>query len=63
MREGYHEVFVSPFEKETDSEALRILEKIRECHPKESNWVEIKGGVEMLPNGKYRAFREHVKLE
>ena len=61
MHEVYHEVFVSPFHKETKDEALRVLQAIREAHPSTSGWKEIRGVVEQLPNGKYRAVREHAK--
>ncbi|MBO5179181.1 MAG: hypothetical protein J6B87_02390 [Clostridia bacterium] len=57
----YHEIFVSPFEKDTESEALRVLQAIREAHPASHGWEEIRGFAERLPNGKYRAVREHVK--
>ena len=55
----YHETFVSPFEKDTEGDALRVLDAIRECHPASSGWVEIRGFVEQLPNGKFRAVRVH----
>lgn len=55
------ETFVSPFEKETRADALRVLQAIRDAHPESSGWVEIDGGVEQLPNGKWRAFRVHEK--
>ena len=58
----YSEVFVSPFEKDTESEALRVLNSIREAHPASSGWEEVRGFVEKLPNGKYRAVREHKHI-
>ena len=57
----FREVFVSPFEKNTESEALRVLNDIREAHPASYGWQEVRGFVERLPNGKYRAVREHIK--
>ena len=48
----YRETFVSPFHKDTESEALRVLDAIREGHPASSGWVEIRGYVEKLPSGK-----------
>lgn len=51
--------FVSPFEKNTESDASKVLQSIRECHPKTDGWEEIRGFVEKLPSGKYRAVREH----
>ena len=60
MTENYfEEVFRSPFEKNTEEDALRVLEAIRSCHPAEYGWEEIKGFVEQLPNGKWRAVRHH----
>lgn len=61
-KEVYREVFVSPFQEETEGNALRILQQIRDAHPSEYGWKEIRGFVEKLPNGKYRAVREHVKF-
>ena len=55
----YRETFVSPFHKDTENEAYRVLEAIREGHPESSGWVEIKGYVERLPSGQYRAVRVH----
>lgn len=57
----FHEIFVSPFLKDTESEALRVLNAIREAHPARHGWREIRGFAERLPNGKYRAVREHIK--
>lgn len=57
----YKEKFISPYEKQTEEEALRVLNEIREAHPNSSGWVEVRGYVEKLPNGKYRAVREHEK--
>lgn len=62
MKEAYREVFVSPFHKETEGDALKVLQAIREAHPETSGWKEIRGVVEKLPDGKYRAVREHSKL-
>ena len=58
----YKEKFLSPMEKDTEKEALRVLNDIRESHPSSSGWREIQGYVEKLPNGKYRAVREHEKI-
>lgn len=60
-QEVYREVFVSPFEKDTEGDALRVLQDIRDAHPSASGWKEIQGFVEKLPNGKFRAVREHAK--
>lgn len=56
---NYTETFVSPFEKETKGEALRVLQSIRDVHSVEYGWVELEGFVEQLPNGKWRAVRVH----
>ena len=58
----YEETFVSPFEKETESAALEVLEAIREAHPASSGWIEIAGYAEQLSNGKWRAVRKHRKV-
>lgn len=60
-KEVYREVFVSPFEKDTEVDALKVLQEIRECHSAMYGWKEIRGFAEKLPNGKYRAVREHAK--
>lgn len=60
-KEVYQEVFVSPFEKDTEGEALRVLQEIRNSHSAMYGWKEIRGFVQELPNGKYRAVREHAK--
>lgn len=64
MREKiYEETFVSPFEQETEGDALRVLGEIRRAHSSEYGWVEIRGFAEHLPNGKWRAVRVHAKYE
>jgi hypothetical protein len=57
----YKETFTSPFEKDTEAEAQKVLEAIRSAHSEQHGWREIKGYIEPLPNGKFRAVREHVK--
>ena len=59
----FEEVFRSPFEKDTQSDALRTLEAIREAHPASSGWVEFAGYAEQLPNGKWRAVRHHAQYK
>ena len=58
----YEEIFESPYQKETKGDALKTLQAIRDAHPASSGWVEIKGFVEQLPNGKWRAVRHHKKV-
>lgn len=60
-REVYREVFVSPFERDTEEDALKVLQAIRENYSTMYGGEEIKGFVEKLPNGKYHAVREHAK--
>lgn len=57
----FEEKFVSPFEKENQSDALRVLDAIRAEHPASKGWVEEEGFAEQLPNGKWRAVRKHAK--
>jgi len=57
----FEEIFRSPFEQETESDALKVLQSIRECHDEANGWVEIIARAEQLPNGKWRAFRHHAK--
>ncbi len=57
----FEEIFRSPFEKNTEEDALRVLDQIRACHPAEYGWEEIEGFAEQLPNGKWRAVRHHIK--
>ena len=59
--ERFHEIFKSPFEKNTREEAMRVLDEIRAAHPASHGWREINARIEQLPNGKYRAVREHEK--
>lgn len=56
------EIFKSPFEKETEGDALDDLQEIRKKYPASSGWVELNAYVEKLPNGKWRAVRHHAKL-
>ena len=56
----YQETFRSPFEKNSEQEALKVLQAIRDAHPASAGWIEIKGEIEELPNGRYRAVREHA---
>lgn len=57
----FEETFISPFLKNTEGDALRVLTAIREAHPASSGWVEKRGFAEQLPNGKWRAVRQHAK--
>lgn len=59
----FEEVFRSPFEKDSQEEALQVLQEIREAHPSTSGWVEVTGYIEPLPNGKWRAVRHHAQYK
>ena len=62
-QEVFREIFRSPFEKETEDSALKVLQQIRAVHSAEYGWKEIRGFVEKLPNGKFRAVREHAQYK
>lgn len=55
------ETFESPFEKDTEEEALKVLDDIRKEHDSSHGWVEQYAYAEPLPNGKWRAVRRHAK--
>ena len=55
------ETIVSPFEKESKDDALKVLEEIRKVHDSRHGWFEVIGTVEQLPNGKWRAVRRHAQ--
>ena len=57
----FEETFVSPFEKDTKGDALRVLNEIRKAQDSAHGWIELEGFVEQLPNGKWRAVRHHAK--
>lgn len=59
----FSETFKSPFEKDTEAEALKVLDEIRSAHPAKDGWVEVSGYAEHLPNGKWRAVRSHRKYQ
>lgn len=59
----FEETFVSPFEKDTEDDAIRILDDIRASHDKASGWIEFSGHAIHLPNGKWKAIRHHAKYE
>ena len=57
---AYTENYVSPFQMDTEEEALKDLMKIREAKPASKGWTELLGYVEKLPSGKWRAVRLHT---
>lgn len=59
----FEERFVSPFQKETRSDALGVLEAIRNAHSPAYGWIELEGFVEQLPNGKWRAVCHHAQYK
>lgn len=58
----FEETFISPFEKDTEIDALKVLDDIRKEHDASQGWVERNAYVEQLPNGKWRAVRQHAKF-
>lgn len=61
MTKRFKETFVSPFGKETESDARRVLDKIREAHDAAHGWAEIDAYVEQRADGKWYAVRIHEK--
>lgn len=59
----YEETFKSPFERDTQADALKVLDAIRAAHPTSCGWVELDGYAEQLPNGKWRAVRKHAQYK
>jgi len=59
----FEETFESPFEKDTENDALEVLNKIRRTFSELYGYYEVKGFAEHLPNGKWRAVRHHAKYE
>ena len=59
----FEETFRSPFEKPTESDALKVLEEIRFSHPSNEGWVEISFKIEKTRNNMFRATRHHAKYE
>lgn len=57
----FEETFISPFEKETQGDALKVLDNIRKVHDESHGWVEFNGFAEQLSNGKWRAVRHHAQ--
>lgn len=57
----YKETFVSPFVKETNGEALKVLDAIRDNFPYSKGWKEISGFVEQYKGG-WRAVRVHERI-
>ena len=62
IERGKVDVYIT-CEKDTEDDALRVLDDIRSIHSSDYGWVEIKGFVEQLPNGKWRAVRHHVQYK
>lgn len=59
----YEETFRSPFEKDTESDALGVLDEIRATHSSKHGWVEISSRIEKTPDNKFVAVRQHAKYE
>lgn len=58
----FKETFRSPFGKETESDALKVLDSIREAHSEKDGWREIEGYAEKRADGKWYAIRIHEKI-
>ena len=56
---NYDQKVISLLEKETREEALKVLDELRAMFPKS---IEVKGDVEQLKNGKWRAVRYQKEL-
>lgn len=61
MKKIFEEVFESPFKRNTEDDALKVLDEIRAMHDAEHGWVEIYGYAEKLQSGQWRAVRKHAK--
>lgn len=59
----FEETFVSPFLKDTQSDAQRVLDAIRAEHNPEHGWVEIDARIEQVHNNKWRAVRHHAQYK
>ena len=59
----FEETFVSPFLKDTQGDAQRVLDAIRAAHDSANGWVEIDARVEQLQNNKWRAVRHHAQYK
>lgn len=59
----HEKIFISPFEKYSESEALQVLDEIRKQFSAKDGWEEIDGYAELLENGKWRAVRKHVQYK
>lgn len=63
MANFFEETYKSPFETRTREEAERVLNEIRRDYSPAHGWEEIYGGVEALPNGRFRAVRIHKEIK
>lgn len=59
----FEETFISPFLKDTQSDAQRVLDAIRAEHNAEHGWVEIDAWTEQVKNNKWRAVRHHAQYK
>lgn len=57
----FEETFISPFLKDTQGDALKVLDEICNQHNSSYGWIEFSGYTEQLSNGKWRAVRHHAK--
>ena len=61
---NWHKTFEEVFKSlpvPSESDALRILDEVRDCHRVSDGWVEVKWEIVKLPTGLYQAIRHHAK--
>ncbi len=61
---NWHKTFEEVFKSlpvPSESDALRILNEVRDCHKLSDGWVEFHYEIIKLPNGQYQAIRHHAK--
>ena len=59
----FEETFISPFEKDTKGDAIKVLDEIRKSHDEVHGWVEFDAYPIQKLNGKWVAMRHHAKYE
>ena len=54
---GNEETFASTFKNESESNALKVFEKIRRNHSDLKCWLKQEGYIQELPDGKWSAVK------
>ena len=62
-RKVFEETFISPFEKDTKGDAIKVLDEIRKTHDEEHGWVEFDACSIQKTNGKWVAMRHHAQYK